>query len=119
MLLFSNLSNIWSIILIPFLVGSLILVLNLLVAPSRPDVEKLSSYECGFLPFGNARMHFHVHYYLVAIFFIIFDLEIVFLIPWAYTFLFLNLLSTLYALLFLGFLGLGFFYEWKTGALDW
>lgn len=118
-LLLINQSKLFIIIFIPFIVGFVILLLNYLVAPSGPNIEKLSAYECGFSPFGNARMHFHVHYYLVAIFFLIFDLEIIFLLPWAFTFLGLSYLGTVYAFVFLGFLGLGFFYEWKTGALDW
>ena len=103
--------NLMIIVTVPFLVGCVILLLNYLVAPSGPNLSKLSAYECGFSPFGNARMHFHAHYYLVAIFFLIFDLEIIFLLPWSLAFLGLNYLSTLYAFLFLGFLGIGFYYE--------
>lgn len=103
--------NVWMIIFIPFLIGFIILLLNSVLAPTKSDIEKLSAYECGFSPFGNARMHFHVHYYLVAIFFIIFDLEIIFLLPWAYSFHYLDYEAVFYAFLFLSFLGLGFFYE--------
>jgi len=99
--------------------GSLLIGLGFLFGPRRPDSEKLSAYECGFEPFSDARMKFDVRYYLVAILFIVFDLEIAFLFPWA-----VSLGSTGSAALiamgvFLGILVVGFIYEWKKGALEW
>ena len=95
------------------------LVLPMLLAKQKPDAEKLSPYECGFEPFGDARGQFDVRFYLVAILFIIFDLEVAFLFPWAIT-----LGDTLHfgfwsMMVFLGILTIGFIYEWKKGALDW
>ncbi len=103
--------------------GGALIVLPLLIAPSRPDPEKLSSYECGFPAFGDARMKFDVRFYLVAILFIIFDLEVAFLFPWAITLSGLSGPDASFAfwsmMVFLGVLTVGFVYEWKKGALEW
>ncbi len=103
--------------------GVLFIVLGGLLGPKAPDAEKLSSYECGFNAFDDARMKFDVRFYLVSILFIIFDLEVAFLFPWAVTlmklppdmaqFAFWSMMS------FLGVLTIGFIYEWKKGALEW
>jgi len=90
-----------------------------MLAPSRPDREKNSPYECGFEPFEDARMKFDVRYYLVAILFIIFDLEIAFLFPWAVALSKIGLFGILAMAIFLGVLVIGFIYEWKKGALEW
>ena len=99
--------------------GLAMLVLNRVVAPNRPDSEKLSSYECGFEAFEDSRMKFDVRYYLVAILFIIFDLEIAFLFPWAVALNEIGMPGFLAMMLFLGILVVGFIYEWKKGALEW
>ena len=93
--------------------------INYIAAPSRPDPEKLSAYECGFEPFNDSRMEFDVRFYLVAILFIIFDLEIAFLFPWAISLSEIGLYGFYYIMLFLFILTVGFIYEWKKGALDW
>ena len=97
----------------------IIIVASLLVAPQRPDREKLSSYECGFEPFEDARGRFDVRFYLVAILFIIFDLEIAFLFPWAVSLDAIGGFGLLSMGVFLGVLVVGFVYEWKKGALEW
>ena len=89
------------------------------VAPHRPDEEKLSAYECGFEAFEDARMKFDVRYYLIAILFILFDLETAFLFPWAVALKELGLFGFLIGLEFVGVLTIGFVYMWKKGALDW
>ena len=96
-----------------------LLVVPLLVAPSNPDAEKLSPYECGFEAFDDARMKFDVKFYLVAILFIIFDLEIAFLFPWAVAFGDIGLFGFWSMMFFLAVLTIGFAYEWKKGALEW
>ena len=93
--------------------------LNLLFAPSNPDNEKLSAYECGFDAFGDARMKFDVRFYLVAILFIIFDLEVAFLFPWAVSLGNIGFFGFYSMMFFLMILTVGFIYEWKKGALDW
>ena len=98
--------------------GALILV-PLLIAPSRPDPEKLSAYECGFPAFGDARMKFDVRFYLVSLLFIIFDLEVAFLFPWAITLTETGAFAFWSMMAFLGVLTVGFIYEWKKGALEW
>ena len=95
------------------------LILNFAFSPSNPDPEKLSSYECGFEPFNDSRMEFDIRFYLVAILFIIFDLEIAFLFPWAITLGNIGLFGFFSMMLFLFILTIGFIYEWKKGALDW
>ena len=110
--------------LVIFIGVSMFIALALLVAPflvaySKPDPEKLSAYECGFNAFDDARMKFDVRFYLVAILFIIFDLEVAFLFPWAITFGELGWLGFWSMMIFLGVLTVGFAYEWKKGALEW
>ncbi len=121
-MLFDYLINYLPILI--FLIIALILsigfvVINFIVAPNNPDPEKLSSYECGFEPFTDSRMEFDVKFYLVAILFIIFDLEIAFLFPWAISLGNIGLLGFLSMMVFLFILTIGFIYEWKKGALDW
>jgi NADH-quinone oxidoreductase subunit A len=99
--------------------GVILIVVGLLVAPHKPNPEKLSPYECGFEAFEDARMRFDVRYYLVAILFIIFDLEITFLFPWAVAIKNIGLLGLLAMAVFLAVLIAGFIYEWKRGALEW
>jgi NADH-quinone oxidoreductase subunit A len=94
-------------------------VINFMLAPQKPDPEKLSAYECGFEPFDDSRMEFDVRFYLVAILFIIFDLEIAFLFPWAISLGNIGLLGFCSMMIFLFILTVGFIYEWKKGALDW
>ena len=93
--------------------------LNYIFAPNNPDPEKLSAYECGFEAFGDSRMQFDVRFYLVAILFIIFDLEIAFLFPWAVSLGNIGALGFWSMMIFLLILAVGFIYEWKKGALDW
>ena len=99
--------------------GLALLTIGLLVAPKRPEAEKLSPYECGFEAFEDARMKFDVRYYLLAILFIIFDLEIAFLFPWAVVFERIGLIALIEMALFIGLLVVGFIYIWKKGALEW
>ncbi|MEL7128571.1 MAG: NADH-quinone oxidoreductase subunit A [Pseudomonadota bacterium] len=96
-----------------FIVGALIL------APSKPDPQKNSAYECGFNAFDDARMKFDVRFYLVAILFIIFDLEVAFLFPWAISLGDVGLIGFWSMVAFLGVLTIGFIYEWRSGALEW
>ncbi len=100
-------------------VGVMPMMLGKLLGPSRPDAEKLSPYECGFEAFEDARMKFDVRYYLVAILFILFDLEIAFLFPWAVVINEIGLFGFLSMMVFLAILVVGFVYEWKKGALEW
>ena len=95
------------------------IVLNFLFSPKNPDSQKLSAYECGFEAFSDSRMEFDVRFYLVAILFIIFDLEIAFLFPWAISLGNLGSLGFWSMMIFLLVLTIGFIYEWKIGALDW
>ena len=90
-----------------------------LVGPNKPDKEKLSAYECGFTPFEDARVKFDVRFYLVAILFIIFDLEVAFLFPWAISLSLIGIAGYVSMMIFLLILTVGFIYEWKKGALDW
>jgi NADH-quinone oxidoreductase subunit A len=99
--------------------GSVIILAGRLLGPHRPDKAKLSPYECGFEAFEDARMKFDVRYYLVAILFIIFDLEIAFLFPWAVALNEIGMFGFLSMMVFLGILVVGFIYEWKKGALEW
>ena len=99
--------------------GGVLIVVPLVIAPSKPDPEKLSAYECGFPAFGDARMKFDVRFYLVAILFIIFDLEVAFLFPWAVSLKDIGWFGFLSMIGFLGVLTVGFVYEWCKGALDW
>ena len=110
--------------LVVFIAVALGLCLVLLVTPfvlayQKPDAEKLSAYECGFNAFDDARMKFDVRFYLVAILFIIFDLEVSFLFPWAVAFREIGLFGFWSMMVFLGVLTVGFIYEWRKGALEW
>ncbi len=101
-----------------FISGAL-LVAPFLVAYQSPDPEKLSAYECGFNAFDDARMKFDIRFYLVSLLFIIFDLEVAFLFPWAASFHRIGALGFWSMIVFLGVLTIGFVYEWKKGALEW
>lgn len=104
---------------VALVIGLALLVSPFLVAYKNPDAEKLSAYECGFNAFDDARMKFDVRFYLVAILFIIFDLEVAFLFPWAAAFGDLGWFGFWSMMVFLGVLTIGFIYEWKKGALEW
>jgi len=106
-------------ILVGLAVGIGPLVLGLLVSPHKPDAAKNSPYECGFEAFEDARMKFDVRYYLVAILFILFDLEIAFLFPWAVVLQEIGLFGFIAMMVFLSVLVIGFIYEWMKGALEW
>ncbi|MDJ0777075.1 MAG: NADH-quinone oxidoreductase subunit A [Gammaproteobacteria bacterium] len=101
------------------IMGSVFIILGKLLGPSRPDAEKNSPYECGFEAFEDSRMKFDVRYYLVAILFIIFDLEIAFLFPWAVVLDEIGTFGLAAMGIFLSVLVVGFIYEWKKGALEW
>ena len=110
--------------IIVFLIISIILstgfiIINFAFSPKNPDPEKLSAYECGFEAFNDSRMEFDVRFYLVAILFIIFDLEIAFLFPWAISLGKIGIFGFISMMIFLFILTIGFIYEWKKGALDW
>jgi NADH-quinone oxidoreductase subunit A len=100
-------------------IGAILILAAFIVAVRNPDPEKVSAYECGFNAFDDARMKFDVRFYLVAILFIIFDLEVAFLFPWAVNFAGLSDVAFWGMILFLGVLTVGFAYEWKKGALEW
>ena len=106
-------------LIIGFGLSCAFILLNFILSPKNPDPEKLSAYECGFEPFQDSRMEFDVRFYLVAILFIIFDLEIAFLFPWAISLGNIGLLGFISMMIFLFILTIGFIYEWKKGALDW
>ena len=106
-------------IIVALIFGVVLIGAGALVAPSKPDSEKLSPYECGFEAFEDARMKFDVRYYLVAILFILFDLEIAFLFPWAVSLNEIGIFGFWSMMIFLGILVVGFIYEWKKGALEW
>lgn len=99
--------------------GVLVPIIGYIMGPKRPNPAKLSPYECGFDPFDDARMPFDVRFYLVAILFIIFDLETAFLVPWAVVFRKTGWFGLVAMAIFLGLLVIGFIYEWKKGALEW
>jgi NADH-quinone oxidoreductase subunit A len=99
--------------------GLALVAIPLIVAPSKPDPEKLSAYECGFNAFSDARMKFDVRFYLVSILFIIFDLEVAFLFPWAVALGDIGLYGFWSMVVFLAVLTVGFIYEWRKGALEW
>ncbi len=105
--------------IIGVVVGIIAPLLGYLLSPKRPNPEKLSAYECGFEPFNDARAPFDVRYYLVALLFILFDLETAFLVPWAVVFRELGWTGMSVMGIFLGLLTVGFIYEWKKGALEW
>ena len=100
-------------------IGVVFMLAAAILAPKAPDTEKLSAYECGFNAFDDARMKFDVRFYLVSILFIIFDLEVAFLFPWAIAFADLGPFGYWSMMLFLGVLTVGFIYEWRKGALEW
>ncbi len=106
-------------IVVSLAMGSMMIMAGSILGPHRPDDAKLSPYECGFEPFDDARMKFDVRYYLVAILFIIFDLEIAFLFPWAVVLDQIGIFGLLAMLVFLAVLTIGFIYEWRKGALEW
>jgi NADH-quinone oxidoreductase subunit A len=117
-----NLENYFPVllfILVGIGVGVVPQVLGRILAPHKPDMEKLSPYECGFEAFEDARMKFDVRYYLVAILFILFDLEVAFLVPWAVSMREIGMLGFWSMMIFLGVLVVGLVFEWKKGALDW
>lgn len=100
-------------------ISLLFIVASTLLAPRKPDPEKLSAYECGFNAFDDARMKFDVRFYLVSILFIIFDLEVAFLFPWVFQVADGNVFAFWSMMTFLGVLTIGFVYEWRRGALEW
>jgi NADH-quinone oxidoreductase subunit A len=104
---------------IAVVLSCLFLVASALLAPRKPDPEKLSAYECGFNAFDDARMKFDVRFYLVSILFIIFDLEVAFLFPWVFQVAEGNIVAFWSMMGFLGVLTVGFVYEWRRGALEW
>ena len=106
-------------ILVGLAFGIVPIMAGWLLAPNKPDSEKLSPYECGFEAFEDARMKFDVRYYLVAILFILFDLEIAFLFPWAVVLEEIGMFGFVSIVIFLGILVVGFIYEWMKGALEW
>ena len=106
-------------IVVGLVLGGILLTVGLIVSPNRPDPRKLSPYECGFEAFEDARMKFDVRYYLVAILFILFDLEIAFLFPWAIVLPEIGEFGFWAMMIFLLILVVGFIYEWKKGALEW
>ena len=121
-MIYNFLSEYFSIILFLLITVGLsfgFILANYLAAPSNPDPEKLSAYECGFEAFDDSRMEFDVRFYLVAILFIIFDLEIAFLFPWAISLGNIGALGFWSMMIFLSVLTIGFIYEWKKGALEW
>ena len=121
-MLLEFLQDYFSIILfliVASVLSCLFIIINFLLSPKKPDPEKLSAYECGFEPFNDSRMEFDVRFYLVAILFIIFDLEIAFLFPWAISLGSLGALGFWSMMIFLAILTVGFIYEWKKGALEW
>ena len=107
------------VFLVALILAVLLFSLSYIVAKQIPDAEKISAYECGFDPFEDARNTFDVRFYLVAILFIIFDLEIAFLFPWAISLGSIGFLGFISMMIFLFILTIGFVYEWKKGALDW
>ncbi|MBK6804669.1 MAG: NADH-quinone oxidoreductase subunit A [Betaproteobacteria bacterium] len=106
-------------IAVGLVLGGVLLTVGRAVAPHKPDPKKLSPYECGFEAFEDARMKFDVRYYLVAILFILFDLEIAFLFPWAVVLPEIGFSGYAAMMVFLAILVVGFVYEWKKGALEW
>lgn len=116
------LAQYWPILLFLIVAGGIgiaLLLIGLVLGPRRPDAEKLSPYECGFEAFEDARLQFDVRYYLIAILFIIFDLEVAFLFPWATVFAKIGAVALVEMGLFLLLLVVGFVYVWKKGALEW
>ncbi len=106
-------------LLIAIALAAVMVVASYVISPKLPDAEKVSPYECGFEPFEDARAKFEVRFYLVSILFIIFDLEVAFLFPWAITLGDIGTFGFWSMMVFLGVLTIGFVYEWKKGALEW
>ena len=106
-------------IMVGGVIGVFSMLLGFVFGPQRPDSEKNSAYECGFPAFEDARIQFDVRYYLVAILFILFDLEVAFLVPWAVVLKDMGSVAFWAGMIFLAILTVGFIYEWKKGALDW
>ena len=104
---------------IAIIVAGSAVVASVVIVPQRPDVEKNSAYECGFEAFSDSRHKFDVRFYLVAILFIIFDLEVAFLFPWAISLGKIGIFGFWSMMIFLGILTIGFIYEWRKGALEW
>ncbi len=104
---------------IAFVISAILAFVPFVIAVRKPDPEKVSAYECGFEAFDDARMKFDVRFYLVALLFIIFDLEVAFLIPWAVAFGDIGIFGFWSMMLFLAILTVGFIYEWRKGALEW
>ena len=115
----SNYIPILIFMLVALVMGGAMIGIGRLLAPHKPDTQKLSPYECGFEAFEDSRMKFDVRYYLVAILFILFDLEIAFLFPWAVVLDEIGMFGFLSMMIFLAILVVGFIYEWKKGALEW
>ncbi len=112
----------WPVVLylaVAFAFGVLTISIGILLRPSRPDPSKLSPYECGCPPVGDAREQFSVRFYIIAMLFVLFDLEAVFMYPWAITFNRLGLYGFIEMLVFIAILLVGYFYAWKKGALEW
>ncbi len=105
--------------LVTTLLALLMFVLPFFLAPQASDNEKLSSYECGFEPFEDARLKFDIHFYIIAILFIIFDIEILFFFPWALSVKYIGFIGYISFCIFLILITLGFYYEWMKKALDW
>ena len=105
--------------IIAIIMAAIFVLLPILVVKQKPDAEKLSAYECGFEAFTDMRKQFDVRFYLVAILFIIFDLEVAFLFPWAVALGSIGMFGFVSMMIFLGVLTIGFIYEWKKGALEW
>jgi NADH-quinone oxidoreductase subunit A len=117
--LLDNYLPIFIFMIVGLAIGLIAPAIGYLLGPKRPNPEKLSAYECGFDAFSDARTPFDVRYYLVAILFIIFDLETAFLVPWAVVFRELGWFGMIAMGIFIGLLTVGFIYEWKKGALEW
>lgn len=115
----SNYLPILIFMMVGIFVGVAAMGIGFVLSPRKPDKEKLSPYECGFEAFENARIKFDVRYYLVAILFILFDLEIAFFVPWAVVLDQIGMVGFWAMMIFLGILVVGFIYEWKKGALEW
>jgi NADH-quinone oxidoreductase subunit A len=116
---YTTYANLLWFICICFILACILFIVSYLVSPKNSNAEKLSAYECGFEPFDEARKTFDVHFYIVAILFIIFDLEVVFLFPWVYSIGNLSILGFWIMVIFLALLTIGFAYEWGRGALSW
>lgn len=106
-------------LLMAALIGIISMVIGVLIRPSKPDKSKLSVYECGVPEFGDARKRYNVRFYVIAMLFVIFDVEIVFLFPWAVAFDKVGLLGLTSVFVFLIILIVGYFYDWKKGVLEW